>query len=77
VSKSTILAESQIINSGHDTVTVELIEADGMPAVVIVSWPLQPTVLHPQRFPDVAATLTRLFAGAATELASIKSRRKL
>ena len=35
------------------------------------------TVLHPQRFPDMAATLTRLFASAATELASIKSRRKL
>jgi hypothetical protein len=34
-------------------------------------------VLHPKRFPDTAATAARLFAQAATELASIKSRRKL
>jgi hypothetical protein len=41
VSKSTILAESQLTHSPHDTVTVELIEADETPAVVILRWPHQ------------------------------------
>jgi hypothetical protein len=77
VSKSTTLGESQITPSPHNAVTVELIEADGVPAVVIVQWPLQPTVLHPRRFPDAAATLARMFATASTELASIKFRRRL
>jgi hypothetical protein len=76
VSKSTILAESQLTHSPHDTVTVELIEADDTQTVVIVQWPRQTTALHPKRFPDTAATVAKLFAQAATELASIKSRRK-
>jgi hypothetical protein len=29
---------------------IELVEADGTPAVVIVSWPVKPTVFHPHRF---------------------------
>ena len=49
--------------------TIELLEADDMPAVVIVTWPLKPTVLHPRRFPDAAATAVKLFAEAATTLA--------
>jgi hypothetical protein len=28
--KSTILAESQITNSGHNTITIELVEPEGM-----------------------------------------------
>ena len=60
MSKSTILAESQLSPSPHNTVTIELIEADNMPAVVIVSWPPKPTVLHPQRFPDIAAMVAGL-----------------
>jgi hypothetical protein len=62
VSKVTPLASNQITAS--DTITVELIEADEIPAVVIVSWPVKPTVLHPRRFPDAAATIARLFAEA-------------
>jgi hypothetical protein len=46
-----------------DTITVELIEADETPAVVIVRWPVKPTVLHPRRFPDTAAMVARLFPG--------------
>ena len=75
MSKVTQLASGQI-NAVH-SLTVELVEADETPAVVIVQWPRQATVLHPKRFPDTAATAARLFAQAATELASIKSRRKL
>lgn len=46
-----------------DTITVEVIEADETPAVVIVRWPVKPTVLHPRRFPDTAAMVARLFPG--------------
>jgi hypothetical protein len=75
MSEVTDLASSQV--NGHDTITVELIEADETPAVVIIRWPNKASVIHPHRFPDTAATLTRLFAEAATALAAIKARRKL
>ena len=55
---------------------IELVEANETPAVVIVRWPSKPTVLHSQRFPDMAAVVTRLFAEAATRLAAIKKDRK-
>lgn len=60
-----------------DTITVELVEADETPAVVIVRWSVKPTVLHPRRFPDTASIVVRLFAEAATRLASIKANRRL
>jgi hypothetical protein len=75
VSKVTPLASNQI--TATDTITIELIEADENPAVVIVSWPAKPTLLHPRRFPDAAATITRLFAEAHTVLAAIKAGRRL
>jgi hypothetical protein len=69
------LASNQI--TATDTITVELIEADETPAVVIVSWPAKPTVLHPRRFPDAAATVAQLFARAHVVLAAIKAGRRL
>jgi len=75
MSKSTILGEAQITAVDH--LTIELVEADETPAVVIVRWPLKASVLHPRRFPDTAAVIARLFAEAATTLASIKARRRL
>ena len=75
MSKVIELASNQV--NGHDTITVELIEADEAPAVVIIRWPSKPSVIHPHRFPDTAATVARLFAEAATALASIKARRRL
>jgi hypothetical protein len=63
------------INHGH--LSVELVEPDGMPAVVRIVWPTAPTVVDPKRFPDTAATVARLFAEAATTLASIKAKRRL
>ena len=74
MSKVTELAAASI--NGHDTITVELIEADTNPAVVIITWPAKPSVIHPHRFPDIAAMLTRLFAEAATQLAGIRARRR-
>ena len=67
MSKVTELATGQI--TATETITVELIEANETPAVVIIRWPARPSVLHPRRFPDAAAVLARLFATAATELA--------
>ena len=75
MSKVTQLASGAI--TATDTITVELIEADETPAVVIVRWPDKATVLHPRRFPDAAAVIARLFAEAHTVLASIKAGRRL
>ena len=75
MSKITELAAGQI--TAAETITVELVEADETPAVVIVRWPAKPTVFHPRRFPDAAAVITRMFADAHTALARIKARRKL
>jgi hypothetical protein len=71
----TELATGRITNA--EAVTIELVEADETPAVVIVKWPDKPTVLHPRRFSDAAAAVARLFASASTELASVKARRRL
>ena len=75
MSKSTILAECMI--NAFSTITVELVEANETPAVVIVRWPSKPSVQHPRRFPEVAAAIVRAFAQASTELAGIRSRRRL
>jgi hypothetical protein len=70
----TELVTGQITNT--DSITVELIESDENPAVGIITWPAKPSVIHPRRFPDTAATLAKLFAEAATTLAGIKARRR-
>jgi hypothetical protein len=75
VSQITELASAAI--TATDTIVVELVEADETPAVVIVRWPVKPTVLHPRRFPDTAAMVARLFAEASTALARIKASKRL
>jgi hypothetical protein len=75
MSQITQLATGQITPS--HAITVELVEADETPAVVILRWPAKPTVCHPRRFPDTAAVIARLFAEAATNLAGIRARRPL
>jgi hypothetical protein len=49
MSKVTELASGQL--TATETITVELIEANETPAVVIVTWPSKPSVFHPRRFP--------------------------
>jgi hypothetical protein len=71
MSKITELATGQITTV--DSVTVELVEAHETPAVVIIRWPLKPTVLHPRRFPDTAATIAQLFARAHIVLAALRA----
>jgi hypothetical protein len=75
MSKVTTLAEGQLTAVG--TITIELVEADVTPAVVIIRWPSKPSVLHPRRFPEIAAAVARAFAAASTELAGIRARRGL
>jgi hypothetical protein len=75
MSQITELASGQITPS--ESITIELVEADETPAVVIVRWPVKTTILHPRRFPDTAAVIARLFAEAATALAAIKANRHL
>jgi hypothetical protein len=52
-------------------------EPTDMPNSVVIHWPNKATVSDPQRFPEVAAAIVRLFSEAATKLASIKARRRL
>ena len=66
----TPLASSTV---NHDQLAIELIEPDGMPAMVRIVWPPQPTIIRPERFPDVAAQLTNLFARAHIILAALKA----
>ena len=49
MSQITELASGQITTV--DVLTIELVEADDNPAVVLVRWPAKPTVVHPRRFP--------------------------
>jgi hypothetical protein len=39
-----------------DVLTIELVETDEHPTVVIIRWPDKPSVIQPRRFPDAAAT---------------------
>ena len=73
MSKVTSLASGQI--TAVDTLTIELIEADETPAVVIVRWPAKPSVLHPRRFPAAADVAARTFAAAVVKLAAIRRER--
>jgi hypothetical protein len=75
MSKVTTLAEGQLTAVG--SITIELVEADKTPAVVIIRWPEKPCVIHPRRFPDTAAMVARLFAEVATKLAGIKASKPL
>jgi hypothetical protein len=74
MSKVTELASASI--NGHDTISVELIETDQTPAVVIVRWPIKPSVFHPP-LPGAADSAACVFAAAAVRLAAIKRERRL
>jgi hypothetical protein len=75
MSHVTELATGQITAVG--SITIELVEADETPAVVIVRWPLKPTVLHPRRFPSAAEAAARTFAAAVVRLTQLRRDRKL
>jgi hypothetical protein len=64
------LASAQV---NHDQLKVELVEPDTLPAMVKITWPEAPTIIHPKRFPDVAARVAQLFARAHIVLAALKA----
>jgi hypothetical protein len=57
----------------HDQLAVELVEPDGMPAMVRIVWPAKPTIVDPRRFPDTAGAIAQLFARAHIVLAALKA----
>jgi hypothetical protein len=75
MSKITELASAAI--TAADTLTIELVEADETPAVVIIRWPAKPSILHPHRFPSTAEGAARIFASAAVKLAQVRRDRPL
>jgi hypothetical protein len=82
MSESTPLAGGTI-NASGDAIEVTLIRPaaertlPGKRAVVQITWPPAPTVVSPDRYSDVAAGLTRLFAESAISLAAMKASRLL
>lgn len=76
-SSITVLGESQLTQSTHDVVIVQLVEPEGLPAFVQVSWPLHPSVIDPKNFGDSASIVVRLFSTAHIELARINARWRL
>jgi hypothetical protein len=75
MSEITQLASAQL--TAVDTITIELVQADETPAVVIVRWPAKSSVIHPLRFPATAEIAARTFAAAVVKLAQIRRDRKL
>jgi hypothetical protein len=55
------------------TLTIQLVEPDGVSAVVRIVWPAAPTVVDTKRFPDVASQVATLFARAHIVLAALKA----
>jgi hypothetical protein len=75
MTQSTILS-SGLIN-GADTLTIELIQPDSMPAVVRIVWPAAATITTPAHYLEVASAAMRLLAEASTTLARIRASRRL
>jgi hypothetical protein len=59
--------------NGADELSVQLIQPDGMPAVVRINWPLRPTTAAATHYPAGAAAIVRIIAGSATALARHKA----
>jgi len=73
MSESTDLARGAI--NGVDELSVQLIQPDGMPAVVRINWPLRPTTAAAAHYPAVAAAIVKIIAESATALARHKAGR--
>jgi hypothetical protein len=70
----TPLASAEV---NHDHLKIELVEPNGMPPMVKITWPPQPTIVDPKRFPDTAAAVAQLFARAHIVLAAIRAERRV
>jgi hypothetical protein len=72
-SPAVVLASGRLNRSG-DTISIELISPDAMPAVVRIVWPAAATITTAARYLEVASAAMRLLAEASTTLARIKAR---
>ena len=83
-SESTTELASGVISAAGDAVSVELIRSQDIPAAertikpayVKITWPDAPSVFTPERFPDAAAYIVKLFSEAHIALAALKARRR-
>jgi hypothetical protein len=75
LSHATQLASAEI--TAADSITIELVDTDEHPTVVIIRWPDKASIVHPRRFPDAASIVVRLFAEAHTALARIRASKRL
>ena len=72
MTQSTILSTGRI--NGADTITIELIQPDSMPAVVRIVWPTAPTITTPVRDLEVAAAAMPLLAESVRDVGSNQKR---
>jgi ABC-type proline/glycine betaine transport system substrate-binding protein len=66
-----VLAHGQVHMS--DTIKVELVQPDGEPARIVVSWPNHVTVCSTAKYAEAAANAMRILANGVTELSRIKA----
>jgi hypothetical protein len=71
MSKVTTLASGQFHLS--DTITIELVQADGEPARIRITWPPHDTMTTPAKYTEAAAAAMKVLANASTELSRIKA----
>jgi hypothetical protein len=73
MSKKTTLAIGQI--NGSDAIKIELVTPPDMPQVVIIRWPVQPTIAQPVRFAEVASAAMKVLASANVALTRLRARK--
>ncbi len=71
MSKITMLAVGQI--TAADEMSVELVEPGGSPAVILLHWPLAPSVTAPSKLGSTCDSIMRVLAAAVVRLAEIRS----
>jgi hypothetical protein len=71
MSKITMLAAGQI--TAADEMSIELVEPGGSPAVILLRWPLAPSVTEPGRLGATCDSIMRVLAAAVAKLAEIRS----
>jgi hypothetical protein len=70
MSKITMLAVGQI--TAADELSIELVEPSGSPAVILLRWPLPPSVTEPGRLGVTCDSIMRVLAAAVAKLAEIR-----
>jgi len=70
MSKVTMLAVGQI--TAADEMSIELVEPTGSPAVILLHWPLAPSVAEPGRLGTTCDSIMKVLAAAVAKLAEIR-----